>query len=202
MARKTFISYKFSEASEVRDRIVEAMGQDAIYYQGETSESPDLTDCKTSTIKRNLSDMIFNTSVTIVVISPEMNKSKWIDWEISYSLRQSTRDETTSHTNGIVGVVMKVDGGYDWFIHNSTNCHNQPIIWYDSRYEYEIITKNRYNSQPPKWHCKNCHTYDRNYGSYISYVKEDVFLKDPSQYIEIAYNKSKQTANYEICVRI
>lgn len=33
MAHKTFISYKYSEAQELRDRIIEAMGDDASYYQ-------------------------------------------------------------------------------------------------------------------------------------------------------------------------
>lgn len=43
MAHKTFISYKYSEAQDLRDRIIEAMGDDASYYMGETSDSPDLT---------------------------------------------------------------------------------------------------------------------------------------------------------------
>ena len=41
MAHKTFISYKYSEAQNLRDRIIKALGDDASYYQGETSESPD-----------------------------------------------------------------------------------------------------------------------------------------------------------------
>ena len=36
MAHKTFISYKYSEAQELRDRIIKAFGDDASYYQGET----------------------------------------------------------------------------------------------------------------------------------------------------------------------
>lgn len=40
MAHKTFISYKYSESQELRDRIIQAMGSDAAYYTGETSESP------------------------------------------------------------------------------------------------------------------------------------------------------------------
>lgn len=40
MARKTFISYKYSEARNTRDRIIKALGSDSKYYQGETSESP------------------------------------------------------------------------------------------------------------------------------------------------------------------
>ena len=95
MARKTFISYKYSEAREVRDCIIDALGDDAVYYRGETSESPDMTDFKTETIRENLKRMLFGTSVTIVVVSPGMIGSKWIDWEIEYSLREYTRDGVT-----------------------------------------------------------------------------------------------------------
>lgn len=51
MAHKTFISYKYSEARDLRDKILKALGKDAVYYQGETSDSPDLTDLKSETIK-------------------------------------------------------------------------------------------------------------------------------------------------------
>ena len=37
MAHKTFISYKYSEATGLRDAIIKKMGSDATYYQGETS---------------------------------------------------------------------------------------------------------------------------------------------------------------------
>ena len=69
MARKTFISYKYSEARDLRDRIIWALGDDATFYQGETSDSPDLTDTTTENMKRHLTDMMYNTSVTIVIIS-------------------------------------------------------------------------------------------------------------------------------------
>ena len=82
MAHKTFISYKYSESRELRDRIIQAMGSDAAYYTGETSESPDMSDLKTATIRKKLADMIYSTSVTIVIISPHMKESNWIDWFI------------------------------------------------------------------------------------------------------------------------
>ena len=107
MARKTFISYKYSEAQNLRDSILEALGDDAQFYQGETSDSPDMTDQSTDYIRNELKDMIYSTSVTIVIISPNMTQSKWIDWEIEYSLKQIKRGDTTSSTNGVVGVVMK-----------------------------------------------------------------------------------------------
>ena len=47
MSHKTFISYKWGEAQQLRDDIIEALGDDATYYKGETSDSPDLTDTST-----------------------------------------------------------------------------------------------------------------------------------------------------------
>lgn len=44
-----------------------------------------------------------------------MKESEWIDWEIQYALTNNTRQDRTSHTNGVVGVIMKVNGGYSWF---------------------------------------------------------------------------------------
>ena len=54
---------------------------------------------------------MYDTSVTIVIVSPHIKESKWIDWEIEYCLKNITRKNRTSHTNGIVGVIMKVNGG-------------------------------------------------------------------------------------------
>ena len=35
---------------------------------------------------------MYDTSVTIVIISPNMKKSKWIDWEIEYCLKDNTKN--------------------------------------------------------------------------------------------------------------
>lgn len=59
--------------------------------------------------------MMYDTSVTIVILSPNMKESKWIDWEIEYCLKDITRKDRTSHTNGVVAVIMKVDNSYEWF---------------------------------------------------------------------------------------
>ena len=88
MAHKTFISYKYSEATDLRDRIIEAMGDDATYYNGETSDSPDMSDESNRKIQEYLKDCMYPTSVTIVIISPHMKESHWIDWEISYCLKK------------------------------------------------------------------------------------------------------------------
>ncbi len=178
MAHKTFISYKYSEAQNLRDRIIKALGEDALYYQGETSDSPDLTDTTTENIKKNLADMMHNTSVLIVIISPNMKKSKWIDWEIEYCLKEITRKDRTSRTNGVVGVIMKVNGGYDWFEHlvqHSGSCVCR-VMQYDESKVYDIIRKNRYNQNPEQYKCDICESIDALNGSYIAYVEEKKFL--------------------------
>lgn len=201
MARKTFISYKYSEARGLRDRIIDSLGDDATYYQGETSNSPDLTDTATENIKKNLADMMYNTSVLIVIISPNIKESKWIDWEIEYCLKEIARKNRTSHTNGVVGVIMRVNGGYDWFkssVQHSGDCSCR-VTQYEEHRVYDIIKKNRYNQNPKQYECDSCCCIDALYGSYIAYVEEETFLNNPSKYIKNAYEKSENNASgYDI----
>jgi len=194
MDHKTFISYKWSEAQGLRDDIITALGDSAKYYKGETSDSPDLTDTSTENIKNTLKDMMYDTSVTIVILSPNMIKSKWIDWEIEYCLKDISRKDRTSHTNGLVGVIMKVDGNYDWFKKNGTNCHGNPTVSYEMDKVYKIISENHFNSDPALWHCDKCKTYDHLNGSYIAFIEEDEFIKNPRKYINNAYDKSENDA--------
>ena len=105
MARKTFISYKHSESQGARDKIIKALGTDGSFYQGETSESPDLGDLKTQTIKSKLADMIFSTTVLIVVISSNIDKSSWVKLEINYATSRQTRNGRQSQPNGVVMVL-------------------------------------------------------------------------------------------------
>lgn len=200
MAHKTFISYKYSESKKLKDRIIKALGEDATYYKGETSESPDLTDTSTENIKKKLKNMMHDTSVTIVILSPKMTDSKWIDWEIEYCLKDITCKNRTSHTNGIIGVIMKYNGSYDWF--KNTHKNNDGCISSSYREDkvYSIINNNRFNQNPKQYSCDKCKTVDALTGSYISYVEEETFLLNPQKYIDNAYEKSKNDAEgYDLC---
>lgn len=203
MARKTFISYKHSEAQELRNRILEALGEDVTYYQGETADSPDLTDTSTNNIKEKLKDMMFKTSVTIVIVSPKMTESKWIDWEIAYTLKEIPRDGRTSKTNGIVGVVMKFGGSYDWLFSSITKPDGCSFTTIDNSKLYEIIHQNMYNLiGDDKYLCSGCQTVDRLTGSYISLIDEASFLEDPIKYIENAYEKSQALGKYDLTKQV
>lgn len=144
--------------------------------------------------------MIFGTSVTIVIVSPNLWKSKWVNWEIEYSLKEYKRGDTTSRTNGIVGVVKKINGSYDWLISsykNSDGCFTRSI---DDSQLYDIINKNRLNLiTTNKYSCPICKTFDQLNGSYISLIEQDRFLANPQNFIENAYSKSKKTEDYQLC---
>ena len=147
MSHKTFISYKYSEARELRDKIINSLG-DVTYYKGETSYSPDLTDESTEHIKEELKKMMYDTSVTVVILSPNMTDSKWIDWELEYCLKNIVRKNRTSCTNGIVGVIQKVDGDYSWFKTISSNYHGVTTVSYKMNKIFDIIANNHFNSNP------------------------------------------------------
>lgn len=201
MARRTFISYKYSEARGLRDRIIKALGKDASYYQGETSDSPDMTDLKTETIKKNLRDMMYNTSVTIVIISPNIKDSKWIDWELQYCLTKTTRKGRTSQRNGIVAVIQKINGSYSWFKSSIRKADGCIVTRYEDDLVYDIINNNRDNQNPKEYNCPTCMCIDQLKGSYISYIEEDDFIENPSKYIENAYQKSENDASgYDISI--
>lgn len=123
--RKVFVSYKFwdddvmpinySAKSPVRsyvDWIEEKFDSRSNHiYKGEHDDE-DLTGKSDEYIWEHLKDKIYDSSVTIVLISPNMRRShtpekaQWIPWEISYSLRETTRKDRTSHRNAVLGVVL------------------------------------------------------------------------------------------------
>lgn len=190
MARKTFISYKYSESKELRDKIINSLGSDATYYKGENGYSPDMSSYTSFTIKEYLKNMIYDTSVTIVILSPNMKASNWIEWEIEYSLKSISRNDRTSKTNGIVCVVKKEPYyGYNWMKDFYGNWQLDKL--------FPIIKKNMNNAKN-----KIFNAYLGLSQNYIDIVTEDEFLIYPQKYIEAAHEKSKNIDHYNITKQI
>lgn len=192
MARKTFISYKYSDVVEgktnnLRDRIIAKFGDDAKFYRGEDGYTKDLSSYSASYIKETLKEMIRDTSVTILILSPNMKQSQWMNWELSYSLSEITRNGRVSHSNGVVAVVQKhstygILDGYAWF--------KTPWNSWDTNKAFELVRLNRNN--------KKVYAPYSLSDNYIDIVTEDIFLRDPFQYIEEAYTKSQNIDYYNI----
>ena len=123
MAYNVFVSYKYADTAvrqivghnptKVRhyvDEIENLLAADDHVYFGE-HDGEDLSDWTDEQIWGELKDRIYPTTCTIVLISPNMkepnryDKSQWIPWEISYSLRETSRGDRTSRRNAILAVV-------------------------------------------------------------------------------------------------
>ena len=139
MGRKIFVSYKFKDYDVKKipdvtqptwpcdyvDYIQNKILSDDDIYKGEKSDE-DISSWSEEAIWQHLKDKIYDSTVTIVLISPNMKEpgkwqcSQWIPWEISYSLRETTRNDRTSHNNAILAVKLpNISGSYDYYDKNN-----------------------------------------------------------------------------------
>lgn len=220
MGRKIFISYKYAdtdvknirddfETCKVRDyvdKIQDEIGEEHI-NKGE-KDGEDLSNFKDSTIASKLRDKIYDSSVTIVLISKNMKdytdeNDQWIPWEISYSLKEHTRNERTSATNAVLAVVIPdYLGSYEYFITdnkcNDCTCRtlNTPIL-------FNILKENMFNKKDKNTiECSSNKAVYSGYSSYIYSVKWDDFISDVNKYIDIAVEINSNISDYDICKNV
>ena len=157
MGNKVFISYKYADTSVQRlpsisllqlttpRHYVDIIQQKLLPKYGHINKGEDdgesLATFKETTIFSKLADKIFDSSITIVLISPNMKtfypleKDQWIPWEISYSLRTKNRKGTYSNPNAIlIDVLPDHYGNYSY-----ADNHN---------FGFEIIRLNKNNIKP------------------------------------------------------
>jgi hypothetical protein len=219
MARKIFVSYKYSDSSvQPLNRFSTATARDYVdqleqlfegdhIYKGERDDD-DLGAFKDEAIESHLRDKIFDSSVTIVLISKNMKElgknqdDQWIPWEISYSLKEKTREDRTSTTNAMLAVVLPdKDGNYDYFIEplGCPYCHG--IRWKIETL-FPILGKNMFNrKQPNTTVCKSgvCGTFHTgNDHSYIHPVKWDHFISNINSHIDHATSINENIDDYNI----
>jgi len=220
MGRKVFVSYKHSDnnvkylqyfggtARAYVDYLIEHRLNDEI-YKGEGNE--DLSQFKNDTIKTHLKNKIHDSSITIVLVSAnmkdsyEMETNQWIPWEISYSLKEITRNDKMSHSNGLLAVVIPdQNGSYDYFI-------NQPCSVCNGRHlqignTFQIIRDNMFNSKgssQTQEHCSYCgNTFYKGSHSYIETVKWEAFLSNKDHYLNKAAEIRDNRRSYDIVKEI
>ena len=184
LGRKVFISYKYKDSNvkmipdvtqptwpcDYVDYIkTKVLSSDDI-YKGENSDE-DISSWNEDAIWNHLKDKIYDSTITIVLISPNMKesgkrqRSQWIPWEISFSLRETTRNDRTSHSNAILAVILPDKNGvYDYYNKNDL---------------FPILKSNIENS-------------------YIYVVTWDDFIKYPQIDIDIAFDHKNNVPSYKI----
>lgn len=213
MGNKVFISYKYSDdsvkqltnpndlfatyrqvkttARDYVDIIQRKLERDGIHINKGEKDNESLADFKTETIRSKLADKIFDSSVTIVLISPNMKDSwnsendQWIPWEIAYSLKNKTRSDNISKRNAILAVILP--NRYDNY--NYVNSY---------RFYFDIIQKNlgnlhtQYDAYKLRNGCSN---------SYILRCNWDNFISNPNGWIAAAIEIRDKGDKYNIVVR-
>lgn len=202
--------FNHSTARDYVDKLESYFDYTNNIYKGERA-GEDLSSFKDETIASHLRDKIYDSSVTIVLISPNMRELKseneqWIPWEIAYSLRNKNRGDRTSHPNAILAVVLP-DRNYQYeyfrqpFSHQSYDgqwCFGRDTV-------FSIIRKNMNNKRMYDnsfFSSKGIYPISTNDESYIPSVTWDDFIKQPMRYIEIAINRKDNIYNYNICKEI
>lgn len=207
MGNKVFISYKYSDDSvkqlrphdffhvtttrDYVDIIQNKFDRDGIHINKGEKDDESLADFKSETIRSKLADKIFDSSVTIVLLSPNMKdfwkveKDQWIPWEIAYSLRSKRRLDNRSKRNAILLVVLPDRcGNYDYV--NSYGFY------------FDIIQKNLNNLHTPYIAYKLRNSCS---DSYMLQCNWDQFISNPNAWIDAAIEIRDKGDKYSIVVR-
>lgn len=225
MGNKIFISYKYKDADVyplkpsfwesieptiVRDYvdILQKKLENENHINKGEKDGEDLSDFKEETIESKLRDKIYDSSVTIVLVSPNMREQKseedqWIPWEISYSLKEINRSTRRKTPNALIAVVLpNRNGSYSYFIQENNcfqNCSCRTL--YTGRLFY-ILRNNMFNIRHPMY--KNCpsRTVFMGNESYIQSVKWDDFMANPNFYIDTALHIRENWNEYDIIKQV
>lgn len=215
MARKIFVSYKHGDENvaslngetTARNYVEEliTLFEDDEIYKGEGNE--DLSDFKDGTIEDHLKDNIYDSSITLVLISPHMKEAskkksdQWIPWEISYSLKEITRNGRTSHTNAILAVVLPdQDSSYDYYLVDNF-CDECGCRYLKVDTLFQILKQNMFNIKSAD--TKTCSEHPdllvfSGESSYIKSVKWCDFVEDSEKYLKIAEDIRNSIDDYNI----
>ena len=225
MGRKVFVSYKYADtqvqdlklyeesiwfgkqkvqtkARHYVDKLAEILDNEDHIFKGE-EDGQSLADFSDDHIASKLRDKIFDSTTTIVLISKGMKnswnveKDQWIPWEISYSLKEYTRNGRTSLCNGILAIVLPDESGsYGYFLNYDSlcNCTN-----YNTPFLFQILRDNMFNKKEPDTYiCSNGSIIHRGEFSFITSVKWETFESDPNYYLDKAIELRDKKEEYNI----
>ncbi|NDV44166.1 TIR domain-containing protein [Flagellimonas sediminis] len=224
MGRKVFVTYKYGDthvqdlnvyeeswfgiqkvptkARHYVNELTSILDKGDNIYKGE-NDGESLANFSDEYIASTLRDKIYDSSITIVLVSKGMKdifineKDQWMPWEISYSLKESTRNGRTSLSNGVVVVVLPDEyGSYGYYLNFDGICN---CINYNTDFLFQILRDNMFNIKiPDTYLCSNGSTIFRGDFSYIPSIKWEDFKINPNMYLDKAIKLRDQKEQYNI----
>ncbi|MDR3326604.1 MAG: TIR domain-containing protein [Prevotellaceae bacterium] len=216
MGKKIFISYKYADRlvrqfqgtsiwspTTVRDYvdILQNKIDKSDHINKGENDGEDMSSLADSTIGSKLGDKIFDSSVTIVFISKGMKENKpekdqWIPWEISYSLREQSRQYGNSKTNAVLAVVLPAENGsYDYYFQYNPECNSTT---HKTNQLFTILRENMFNIKNPTTRLCNGSTIYEGESSFIKTVEWDKFINNINFHIEQAVEIWRHRDDYNI----
>ena len=224
MGKKIFVSYKYADshvkhldsmpwyetttARHFVDELQSKLDAEDHINKGE-DDGEDLSNFADETIWSKLRNKIYDSSVTIVLISPGMKESRkseknqWIPWEISYSLRETIRNDRTSRRNGVLAVVLPDENGsYNYAIEKKTCCTTECNYWHTNSL-FWILRENMFNQyQKTKADCKQGDAVYNGWPSYIHMVRWEDFIDNINFWVSKAEEIQNNKEDYDIKVNM
>lgn len=222
MGKKVFITYKYGDTEVQKldtNWLKTPIVRDYVnFLQDKFEESPhifkaeeddnDLSRFKNSTIESKLRDKIFDSTVTIILISKNMwDKNKpedeqWIPWEVSYSLKEHSRDGRTSGSNALLAVVIPdKQGSYDYYMTNNLSCNS--TTFHEEKL-FRMLRLNMFNLKNKEGNVRYCNGMKiyEGHPSYIASVKWEDFIMfnnvSIDKYLNLAISINENIDNYNI----
>lgn len=203
MSKKVFISFRFSDGNKYKDYL------SALFAQNDNvincSEDEDRSNMSEETIKKYLYDKLRNTSLTIVILTPQaINHQKkytnygykYDDWmydEIKYSLD----DREGNRCNGLIAIYTPEAKNLIIDDSNSNGDGSKIIKDFDN-----LVRKNMFNIKPRYKHNEKNRVFDSDYDHYCSLISWTSFINNYDYYISIASSKREKTEQYDIKKRL
>ncbi|MBS4064033.1 MAG: TIR domain-containing protein [Chitinophagaceae bacterium] len=217
MGKAIFVSYKYSDANVFQlpdvigtttarhyvDKLAGLLEQGDYLYKGE-DDGESMETLQDSTIASKLGDKIFRSSVTIVLISKGMktdalaDKDQWIPWEISYSLKEQSREGGNSKTNAVLAVVLPDElASYSYYITENPLCNS---ITYHTNTLFQILRLNMFNHKKKEDNIRHCNGQKIYEGSpsFIPSVKWENFKNSIDYYIGLAVTTRQNINEYDL----
>ncbi|CRD50737.1 conserved hypothetical protein [Stenotrophomonas maltophilia] len=220
MGRKIFVSYKYadSQVQPVRGHLLgttvrhyvdmlQAKLEQADHINKGEDDGESLVAFAEETIASKLRDRIYDSTMTLVMVSPGMHdstkpeKDQWMPWEISYSLRKKTRNDRQSGPNAMLGIVLPdTTGSYNYFFEEKNCPHCASVTWRTSK-TFSIIGRNVFNARKLEMASCDNHSGGKSYRgnhSYIKFVRWSDFYADYGKHLDQAYEIQKSIDDYKI----